>query len=194
MEDFDYLDDAEQTHYFIRALRELGGKASDDDIIALAEKMYADDQATATSKEASLPEGEVTAVDANGDGDTDVTLTETPDETSLEVDADNKEEADAADEVVDKVLDGWDALADTMAKENPISIDKVDAMADEAAEDNPISLDKVDAMADEAALDSTGRISSKEREKLTPEQKKLEDIARRQQNITSALADTVRFS
>lgn len=143
--------------------------------------------------------------DVNGDGDTDITVEETPNGTALKVEAEGDDEAEKANEKLrDKLTPEQKKLEDLAQDEFDEDVDN-EALADKAdkAADGQIKketdkmVDDADAMADKAAreLDSTGRLKEKDnlKAKLTPAQKKLEELAKRQSNITDTLAGLSRF-
>lgn len=143
--------------------------------------------------------------DVNGDGDTDITVKETPSGTALKVEAEGDDEAEKANEKLRSKLTPEQKKLEDLAQDkfdedvdNEALADKADkAVDDQIKKETDKMVDAADKMADEAArdLDTTARLQDKEKakDKLTPEQKKLEELARRQSNINSALADTIKF-
>jgi len=143
--------------------------------------------------------------DVNGDGDTDITIEETPEGTTLKVEAEGDDEAEKANEELRSKLTPEQKKLEDLAQDkfdedvdNEALADKADKAADDQIKkETDKMVDDADKMADEAArdLDTTARLQDKEKakDKLTPEQKKLEELARRQSNINSALADTIKF-
>ncbi len=143
--------------------------------------------------------------DVNGDGDADIKVEKGPDGVELTVETEGPEETFEANEKLrDKLTPEQKKLEELAQDEFDEAVDN-EALADEAdkAADDQIKketdkmVDDADAMADEAArdLDSTGRLKEKTnlKTKLTPAQKKLEELAKRQSNIIDTLTGLSRF-